>query len=196
MIITMELPPGAVLGESYLTARLSCGRTPLREALQRLAQEELVVSVPRRGITVAGVSVVELAELIEAIILVEGFSARLATKRITDEDLAKLEQNVSKAEKANARRDFSSVAELDFEFHDTISRATGNRYLERTAAHLHRLVSRFGYIGWKREGNADASLQDHRQLIAALKDRDAAEAERLQTEHNHRARERVTSVLA
>ena len=65
MIVTLELAPGAEVSEPYLIERLKCGRTPLREALQRLAQEHLVVSVPRRGTSIAELSVSEFRELEE-----------------------------------------------------------------------------------------------------------------------------------
>lgn len=195
MIITLELPPGAVVTEAYLADRLGCGRTPLREALQRLAQEYLVVSVPRRGISIAGLSIVDFQQLIEALVLVEGFSAHLATERITDEELSKLETIVAKAEAASSERDFSTVAELDFEFHNLIAKATGNRYLADTIARLHRLATRFGYIAWQREGSGKASLSEHRQILAAFKSQDPVEAERQTREHTLRARERIVAAL-
>lgn len=195
MIVAMELSPGAVVSEAFLTEKLKCGRTPLREAIQRLAQDDLVVSVPRRGISIAGLSVVDMTQLFEALVLVEGSLARLATKRITDLDIAWLEGNIAKAEKFSRAGDFSMVAELDFEFHSVIAQATGNRYLARTGTHLHRLVARFGYIGWKREGSAEASIADHRRILEAIKSHDPDSAERLQNEHTQRAKERVTSAL-
>jgi GntR family transcriptional regulator, rspAB operon transcriptional repressor len=195
MIVTMELQPDAIVNEASLMQRLKCGRTPLREAIQRLVQEDLVVSVPRRGISIPGLSVIEFSQIMEALTAVEGFSARLAAKRITAQQLGRLEENIAEEEDASRRSDLTTIAELDFEFHDIIAQATGNRYLTRMCVHLHHLVTRFGYLGWKNEGNAESSLADHRQIVAALKSRDPEEAERQQTEHNGRAKERLIRVI-
>lgn len=194
-IITMELSPGAMVSEAYLGQLLNCGRTPLREAIQRLSQEYLLKSVPRRGVAIAGLSVVDLVDLIEALVLVEGFSARLATERISDTELVTLEQLVVKAEEASREGDISTVAELDYEFHYVIAQATGNRYLADTIDRLHRLVIRFGYIAWRRERSAAASLAEHRHILAAFKNRDPDDAERQTQEHTLKAKERITAAF-
>lgn len=193
MIITLELPPGAMVSEAYLTKLLNCGRTPLREAVQRLSQEYLLESVPRRGISIAGLNLFDFVDLIEALVLIEGFSARLAAERISDEELIRLEEIVSRAERASEEGDFSTVAELDYEFHHTIAQATGNRYLADTIVRLHRLATRFGYVGWQREGGATASLAEHRQILNAFQRRDPAEAERRTQGHTLKAKERITA---
>jgi DNA-binding GntR family transcriptional regulator len=192
MIISMELPPGEMVSESYLCELLDCGRTPLREAIQRLSEEHLVEPVPRRGISIAGLSVVDLVDVVEALYVIEGFSARLATERITDEDLVKLEAIVDRAEQAGEGGDFRNIAELDFEFHHIIARATGNRFLANTIARLHRLGTRFAYVAWQRDRSAKTSLAEHRQILEAFKRRDGDEAERLTREHTLNARERIT----
>lgn len=194
-IITMELSPGAMVSEAYLGQLLNCGRTPLREAIQRLSQEYLLKSVPRRGVAIAGLSVVDLVDLIEALVLVEGFSARLATERISDTELVTLEQLVVKAEEASREGDISTVAELDYEFHYVIAQATGNRYLADTIDRLHRLVTRFGYVAWRRERSAAASLAEHRHILAAFKNRDPDDAERQTQEHTLKAKERITAAF-
>ncbi|MDY7078508.1 MAG: GntR family transcriptional regulator [Chloroflexota bacterium] len=193
MIITLELRPGAMVSEAYLTKLLNCGRTPLREALQRLAQEYLIESVPRHGISIAGLGLVDFVDLIEAIVLVEGFSARIAAGRITDEELAKMEEIITRAEEASEKEKFSTVAELDYEFHCVAGQATGNRYLADTIARLHRLATRFGYIAWRHKGSSEMSLMEHRQILAAFKSRNPDEAERQTREHTLRAKERIVA---
>lgn len=195
MIVTLELPQGAVVSEAYLMERLNCGRTPLREALQRLTREQLIIPAPRRGFSIAGLSVVDLVHLIEALVLVDGLAAPLAAQRITDEQLSKLEAPIVKVETAGSKIELSTVAECDFEFHSAFAQATGNRYLAETIVHLHRLLTRFAYAGWRREGNVETSFAEHRQLLAALKSRDLAEAERQAREHILRARERIMAAL-
>src|SRR3569623_3042014 len=78
LIVTLELPPGAVVKEPELTARLGIGRTPVREALRRLAQERLIEVYPRRGMFVTTVDVRDLARLSEVRAMLEPEAARLA----------------------------------------------------------------------------------------------------------------------
>src|SRR2546430_2821677 len=86
MIVSLELPPGAVIDERGLTERLGIGRTPTREALRRLAQERLVEVYPRRGMFVTSVEIRDLASLAELRSLLESQVARLAAERATAED--------------------------------------------------------------------------------------------------------------
>ena len=196
MIIASDIPPGANVSEAYLAQRLQCGRTPLREAIQRLSQEYLVVSEPRRGVTISDLSLLDFGKLIEALLIVEANSAGLATGRISDEQLSELENNVTEAENANAGGDLSIVAELDSAFHNMLARATDNHYLTDTITGLHRAFTRFGYIAWRHDRGAGASLAEHREVLAALKRRDHSEVERLTREHVLAARDRIVEAIS
>ena len=90
LIVSLELAPGAVIDERELIERLEIGRTPVREALRRLAHERLVEVYPRRGMFVTGVDVRELARLSEVRELLEPEAARLAAERATDADRGRL----------------------------------------------------------------------------------------------------------
>jgi DNA-binding GntR family transcriptional regulator len=193
MIITLELKPGDIVSEAYLGELLECGRTPLREALQRLSQEYLIEIIPRRGIAITDLTVIDLVDLVEALVLMESFSARLAAERISDQDLQRLEAVVAEAEQMANEATFTSVAALDFRFHHVIAEATGNRFLADTIARWHRLGTRFAYVAWQRQGSAVPSLAEHREILAAFRNRDPDEAERLTREHTLNARERITS---
>src|SRR5438552_14346318 len=91
LIVSLELAPGAVIDERDLIERLGIGRTPVREALRRLAHERLVEVYPRRGMFVTGVDVRQLARLSEVRAVLEPEAARLAAERATDEDRARLD---------------------------------------------------------------------------------------------------------
>ena len=90
LIVSLELAPGAVIDERELIERLEIGRTPVREALRRLAQERLVEVYPRRGMFVTGVDVRELARLSEVRVVLEPEAARLAAERANEADRAEL----------------------------------------------------------------------------------------------------------
>jgi DNA-binding GntR family transcriptional regulator len=86
-IVTLKLDPGDVLAEDALRERLGLGRTPIREALQRLASEDLVVVLPRRGVIVSQINVTDLTEIYEVRSRLEGLAARLAAERFGDGEL-------------------------------------------------------------------------------------------------------------
>src|SRR3954469_2440396 len=88
LIVSLDLAPGTVIDERELIERLGIGRTPVREALRRLAQERLVEVYPRRGMFVTGVDVRELARLSEVRVVLEPEAARLAAERATQSDRA------------------------------------------------------------------------------------------------------------
>ena len=90
LIVSLELAPGAVIDERELIERLEIGRTPIREALRRLAHERLVEVYPRRGMFVTGVDVRELARLSEVREVLEPEAARLAAERATDAEREQL----------------------------------------------------------------------------------------------------------
>ncbi len=194
LIITMELPAGVVLSQGYLAKRLQCGRTPLREALQRLAQERLVVPMPS-GICIAGLSIIDYVQLSEALEQVDVQSARLAAKRVGDRDVARLSSIIEGAEVADESRDFATVAERDFEFHHTIALVTGNTYIADMSARLNRLSVRFDYCTWQRAGSAKSSLLEHGQILEALRAGDPSASEDRMRDHIIAGRERITVVL-
>src|SRR5437016_8304067 len=85
-IVSLEMPPGSVVNEALLREDLRIGRTPIREALQRLARENLVRSIPHRGTFVTDVNITDLARITEVRIVLEAHAARLATEKITTAD--------------------------------------------------------------------------------------------------------------
>jgi DNA-binding GntR family transcriptional regulator len=90
-IITLELPPGSAIHETALAEELQLGRTPIREALKLLQAEQLVTTVPRRGMFVSSISITDLQQIAEVRMQLEGLAARLAAQRATPEELMALE---------------------------------------------------------------------------------------------------------
>jgi DNA-binding GntR family transcriptional regulator len=195
MIVSLELPPGAVITEENLCALLGCSRTPLREALQLLAAEHLVVAVPRRGVSIAELGVVEFGELVQAHEVVETFAMRCAAERITDEALDCLDQLIVESEEADAAGDSAQVVDLDFQIHTAVGVACGNRYLSGFQATLLHLLGRYIYLGFQRAGNAKGAIDDHRHIVDALRSRDPDVAEDAMKSHVHNGRERMRAAL-
>jgi len=195
MIISLELAPGAMINEGELKERLKCGRTPLREALLRLTQEKLVVSIPRKGMFVADLDLMNYAKLIEASALLESFSAYLAVEKCSNDEIDKLEEFTLAASDAYHKEDLLAVAEFDFEFHCGIAECTRNEYLFDSTMRLHRLINRYFYIALKNGLDIATSIDEHQRIVKALRSRDAEEVRNLVYLHNIEARDRVAATI-
>jgi DNA-binding GntR family transcriptional regulator len=148
LVIGGVLKPGALIEEAAEMERLGVGRTPLREALQRLAHEDLIEVVPRRGYFVTTISASEMFQIFEARLSMEVQAVRLAAERATPEALmaqqALLEE--AKAGIAAGNRDPAWNLAIDERFHGMISAASGNRYLAATLTRFYGLSVRTLYL--------------------------------------------------
>lgn len=195
MIISLELAPGTVVSEAELSKRLACGRTPLREAVQRLSQEYLLVPIPRHGIVIAELNLINFVQLIEAASLQESYSTRLAVERSTDAEVNDLVNITNAAAEAYKERDLLAVAELDLAFHREIAELTRNTYIVDSTVRMHRMISRYYFIALQNGLDAEISLTDHRKILKAFKRRDGEEARNLTYMHLLDAKERIASSL-
>jgi DNA-binding GntR family transcriptional regulator len=195
LILTLELEPGLAVSESTLMQRYGWGRTPLREAFQRLAEQSLLQIIPRQGAVVTALSVFDFVEMMDAMSLVIGPAAALACKRLSEQDLAQLDTVAAKAETSAASGDFATLADLDYEFHRILALATGNRYLSNYLLHLHQVATRFNYAAWKRDGSAHDSIREHEQIISTLRKREPTQARAVMLQHIEGARQRVIGTI-
>jgi DNA-binding GntR family transcriptional regulator len=195
MILTQELPPGAVVTEASLVAVLKCSRTPLREALQRLSHEHLVVAVPGRGVSISDLSIPQFGVVLEAEQSVECSLVRLAAERISVERLGVAEELLDRATAAAAAGDVPEVVDCDYLFHTTWGAAAGNQLLLEFQSMLLRLLARYVYLGFKHPGNPEGALADHRRILEALQRHDADAAEAALSAHIANGRERMRQAL-
>jgi DNA-binding GntR family transcriptional regulator len=191
LILNLQIEPGLAISESSLIKRYGWGRTPLREAFQRLAEQSLLQIVPRHGVVVTPLSVFEFVEVMEAMAMVIGPSASLACKHLTEDEILQLEHTIEQSKIAATKADFLTVATQDYEFHRILAVATGNRYLCRHLLHLHQVATRFNLASWKRDSSAEFSLTEHRRILEALHQHDEAEVRTVMLEHIENARQRV-----
>jgi DNA-binding GntR family transcriptional regulator len=195
MILTQELPPGAVVTEASLVTVLKCSRTPLREALQRLSHEHLVVAVPGRGVSISDLSIPQFGVVIEAEQSVETALVRLAAERIDAECLEAAEELLDRATAAAEAGDIPEVVECDYFFHTTWGAAAGNHLLLEFQSMLLRLLARYVYLGFKHPGNPEGALSDHRRILQALQLHDPEAAEAALRDHVQHGRERMRKAL-
>src|SRR3979411_1393167 len=144
-IISLGMPPGSVVNESRLREELKMGRTPIREALQRLARENLVRSVPHRGTFVTDVNITDLARITEVRVILEGHAARLAAERsgANDRDaISDLLERLDAVELTNQRE----LMQLDQAIPRQIYRSARNSFLENTLDRYFNLSMRLWYL--------------------------------------------------
>jgi DNA-binding GntR family transcriptional regulator len=196
LILTLELEPGLAVSEAALMVQYGWGRTPLREAFQRLAEQALLQIIPHHGVVVTPLSVFDFIEVMDAMSLVIGPAAELACRNLRDDQLAELDALAEQGEKASGAGDFVRVAEVDYEFHRVLAEATANRYLRDYLIHLHRVATRFNFAAWKRDRNVRPSLAEHRQLASLFRGRDGAAASQAMREHVENARQRLMGSIS
>ncbi len=190
-ILTLQIEPGLAISEANLVKRFGWGRTPLREACQRLAEQSLLQIIPHHGVVVTPLSVFEFVEVMDAMAMVIGPAASLACKHLTEHDLLHLQQTIDESESASSAKDYLRVTSQDYEFHRLIAFATGNRYLFRHLLHLHQVAMRFNLAAWQRDANAEYSLDEHRKILASLQQRDETTARQVMLDHIENARKRI-----
>jgi DNA-binding GntR family transcriptional regulator len=174
LIVSLELAPGAVIEEPELMERLGIGRTPVREALRRLAHEGLVEVYPRRGMFVTGVDVRELARLSEVRVVLEPEAARIAAERATDVDRTTIGELLD--ELAAAGRDDRELMALDERIHGAVYRAAHNDLLEVTLAQYYVLALRIWSMALDRQQELEEAVDAHRVLLEAIRDGDGVRA--------------------
>lgn len=182
-ILSGELARGESLTETSLSARLGVSRTPLRAALHRLCEEGLVEISPNRGATVVGIGEGELVDIYNIRMRLEGLASREAARKISREDVEKLREAVELAEFYITKRDAEHLKELDSEFHRIIYGASGNRLLCKTLSELHRNIQFYRKRSLAKADRLERSLEEHKEILAAIERGDCEEADRLTSSH-------------
>ena len=181
-IVCLEMPPGSVVEEGRLRDELEIGRTPIREALQRLAWENLVRSVPHRGTFVTDVNITDLARITEVRVVLEGHAARLAAERrgARDRDaIADLMERVDTVELTNQRE----LMQLDQEVHRQVYRSARNSFLEGTLERYFNLSLRLWFLVLDRGIRLREAVEEHRELLRAVLAGDGNRAEQCMRRH-------------
>ena len=176
LIVTLELPPGSVLSEPGLQARLGLGRTPIREALRTLANERLVEVYPRRGMFVAALDPRDLTALSEVREQLEPFAARLAAERRTDDDLAVIDELLTDIDAIAAEPDMLTLIELDQRIHHHIYRCAHNDFLQSVCDQHYMHPLRIWFLALDRVTHLGDAVAEHRDLLLAVRDGDPERA--------------------
>lgn len=184
------------LMEIPLANKMGVSRTPVREAIRRLAKEHLVVITRGKGARVAGISDKEAKDALEVRIMIEAMSVRLAAHNITPEQVEYLREINNKAREAAARKDRNAIAEYDNLLHRFISEASGNTILFTVARFLEGQVLRYRIEYIKNLPDFDGMLDEHDALIEALEKGEDEKAESLITTHIISQKDAMSRILA
>lgn len=176
LITTLALPPGMVLGEQNLVQRLGIGRTPIREALQRLARDGLVVVMPRRGILVSEINVRTQLRLLETRRVLERLIARLAAERATQEERTVFAGLAQAMRSVAAASDDLAFMRLDHQFNELVAAASRNEFAVRALANMAGLSRRFWYQHYKQAADLPLSATLHADVCEAVAKRDVEAA--------------------
>jgi DNA-binding GntR family transcriptional regulator len=176
-IVTLQLAPGAVLSEQQLAQELSVGRSPVREAIQRLAHERLVRVLPRRGILVSDINLGTHRRLLEARRVVERLLVRLACRAASDSQVRDFARLAGEFRREASENDVRGFLRTDFEFNDLLAASADNEFVVKCIQLMRGLSRRFWYKYYK-VADLGRCSQLHASIADAIALRDVAAAER------------------
>ena len=176
MIVTLKLAPGAAVSEAELSQVLDIGRTPIREALQRLARESLVSILPRRGILVTEINVKRQLRLLEVRRELERLIARSAARRATEAERERFLELAGLFEKSARVNDDVTFMRTDREFNTLCSSASHNEFAAGAMSLMHSLSRRFWYIHYKQAADMPLTAKLHADIARAIAAGDGARA--------------------
>jgi DNA-binding GntR family transcriptional regulator len=195
LIFEGELAAGSNVTEAELVRRLGMSRTPVREALARLAAEGHLVAASGRGFVVVEIGAADVIDIYSIRARLEGLAAEEAAERLTRVNLARLEDLYDAMEEARAIGDDDNLAKLNNQFHLVVAEASGNAYLQAMLADIHEVFDRFRTTALAVPGRRDDAHREHGELIAALRAQDRRKARELGEAHVVRALEARRSRL-
>ena len=182
-IYAHELAPGGWIDEQALALEYGISRTPLREALKVLAAEGLVVLKPRRGCYVTQLSEQDIDEVFPVMALLEGRVAEMAARRATSADFSRLAAIHEELEKHAAANNADRFFEANQRFHTALQEIAGNHYLAQLIDDARKVIKLTRRDSLRLEGRLKQSLEEHRDILEALRAKDAALAR--QRMHDH-----------
>src|SRR5688500_14937920 len=168
LIVTLQLEPGSAVSEQMLSERLGIGRTPIREALQRLARERLVVILPRRGVMVSVIDVKSQLRLLEVRREVERLVARGAARRASEAERARFAELARGFERAARTGDDKAFMRIDREFNELCLAAVRNEFAAGAMSLMNSLSRRFWFHHYKQAADMPETAKLHADIARAI----------------------------
>jgi DNA-binding GntR family transcriptional regulator len=168
LITTLRLAPGATVSEGQLAERVGMGRTPIREALHRLAREHLIVIMPRRGILVAPIDVAAQMRLLEVRRSVESMVAAAAARKASGAERERFAELARRFVASAERNDDVSFMRTDREFNDALIEIGRNEFAAAAMALMSGLARRFWFLHWRQAADMPLAARLHAAIADAV----------------------------
>lgn len=201
-ILDHDLMPGERLLEVAVSESLKVSRTPVREAFRLLQQDDLVERIPQGGVRVTDLPVDELREILVIRKILEVHAVELASERITQKEIDKLEAIVAAAEEmvvaeSNGEKiDFARLSHLNTTFHDLICSCARSSYLNKTLEIVRLPILRFRPFSLEDKKHRWRGVTEHKQMIEMLKSGEVDRLKDLTAKHVDDVSEAVGRILA
>ena len=194
-ILTGKIAGGTHLTESGIAHRLSVSRTPVREALQRLTQEKLIMPLPRAGYLVEDLSDEDIQDLFTTRFAIEVLAVKRAVRHISNEELEDMARNLAETKHCVRSGDLQRMTALDLEFHALVYKASRSRSLYRICSNLGDLTMKYRF-GLNLVGDLwDEIIEHHTSIYQALLDKDEGKAVAALTGHGEQAKAQLLDIM-
>jgi DNA-binding GntR family transcriptional regulator len=194
-LVTLQIKPGEPIDEEALGIELEMGRTPIREAIKRLALENLVTVFPRRGTFASEINITDLAHITEVRLVLEGQAAYRAAERITESQRAELLELLQELRESRGSEDLPGLMALDTRVHRFVYRLSGNPFLEETLYRYFNLSLRIWYLVIDRLPHMFQRVHEHEPLLQAITERNPDLARDIVAGHVSTFESEIRSVL-
>ena len=194
-IVTLQIAPGAPIDEDVLGGEMGIGRTPVREAIKRLALENLVTVFPRRGTFASEINITDLADISDVRIQLEGHAAYRAAQRITAAQRDELNRLLEELDSSQGSDDIQALMALDTRVHRFIHLSCGNSYLQESLGRDFNLSLRIWYLVLDRLPHLFTRVHEHGDLLRAIADGEAEAARAIVADHIETFEREIRAVL-
>jgi DNA-binding GntR family transcriptional regulator len=195
-IAELRIRPGEPLSEAMLAERFNLGRMPIRAAVNRLCHDGFLIAVSRKGIFVNPLLLQDVREIYELLEAIDGMALRLAAARVSESDVAALEELVTAQERAIVAGDFEGEYRANRQFHDALVALAGNRRMSTTLELLEEQVSRATRLAAHLRNDPLGQVENHRSIVEALRDGDGERAVAIGMRHREAVRDEILSALS
>ncbi len=194
-VVTLTIAPGEPIDEDGVARDLGMGRTPVREAIKRLALEKLVTVYPRRGTFASDINITDLAQISDVRTVLEGHAAARAAQRLTDVQALQLQGLLRELDAGHRDEDHAALMDLDGRVHRFIYRCADNPYLAEACDRHFNLSLRIWHLALARMPGLVRHVQDHRDVLGAIAARDAPAAQAKLTDHIQEFERAIRDIL-
>lgn len=195
LLVEGKIAPGSKLNERELAESLHVSRTPIREAIRRLAAEGLVELITNRGAIALQLSLEDVIHTFDVIAQLEGFSGELAANNISDTALSELEALQYEMMASYARRDLSSYYKLNLRIHHLINQAANNPILSRLFSQVNARIEALRFRSNQDGVKWEKAVEEHQEMLDALKAHDSTRMRKIMIQHVQKKRDVVVQLL-